>query len=84
MRLTRARLIGVLGLTWPMTGHGGTAAAQRATALDDVAKAMGGKERVLAVRSLIVEGTGERLFFDQALSPYAKTNNTLTAFSPLV
>jgi len=56
------------------------AAAQPPTALDDVAKAMGGKERVLAVRTLIVEGTGERLFFDQALSPYAKTNNTLTAF----
>ena len=55
-------------------------AAQSPSALDAVARAMGGKDRVLAVRTLIVEGTGELLYFGQTLTPYAKTTITLTAF----
>ena len=55
-------------------------AAQEISALDAVARAMGGKDRVLAVRTLIVEGHGELLFFGQTHTPDAKTAITVTAF----
>ena len=54
--------------------------AESPSALAAAANAMGGKERVLAVRTLIVEGSGELLYFGQTLTPYAKTTITLTAF----
>lgn len=47
---------------------------------DAVAQAMGGKERVLAVRTLVLEGTGELLFFGPTHTPDAKTQITLTGF----
>ena len=54
--------------------------AQRPSALDAVAQAMGGKDRVLAVRTLVVEGSGEVLYFGQTVTPYAKTNIAVTSF----
>ena len=53
--------------------------SQSRSTLDAVAEAMGGKDRVLAVRTLVVEGSGELLYFNQAHTPYAKTNFTLTS-----
>jgi glyoxylase-like metal-dependent hydrolase (beta-lactamase superfamily II) len=49
-------------------------------ALDAVAQAMGGKARVLGIRTLLVEGSGTVLFFGQTLTPFAKTNITVTTF----
>lgn len=54
--------------------------AQRTPTLEAVAQAMGGKDRVLAVRTLIVEGTGELLYFGQTQTPYAKTIITMMSF----
>jgi glyoxylase-like metal-dependent hydrolase (beta-lactamase superfamily II) len=39
--------------------------------LDEVAQAMGGRERVLSVRTLILEGTGENYNLGQNVSPQA-------------
>ena len=39
--------------------------------LDDVARAMGGAERILAVRTLMLEGTGEMYNLGQGMSPAA-------------
>jgi glyoxylase-like metal-dependent hydrolase (beta-lactamase superfamily II) len=47
------------------------APARRATTLDDVARAMGGRDRVLAIRTLILEGRGENYNLGQNLSPEA-------------
>lgn len=54
-------------------------AAQSPT-LDAVAAAMGGKDRILAVRTLIIEGTGDQLNFGQNLTPTADTKFELTAY----
>ena len=50
--------------------------AQTAPALDAVAHAIGGKDRVLAVRTLVLEGSGTLLYFGQTRTPYAATNIT--------
>lgn len=47
------------------------APARRATTLDDVARAMGGRDRILAIRTLIVEGRGENYNLGQNRSPEA-------------
>jgi glyoxylase-like metal-dependent hydrolase (beta-lactamase superfamily II) len=47
------------------------APVRRATTLDDVARAMGGRDRVLAIRTLSLEGRGENYNFGQNLSPEA-------------
>jgi hypothetical protein len=48
--------------------------------LDAVASAMGGKDRVLAVRTLILEGRGENLNFGQNYTPDADTKFEVTSF----
>jgi glyoxylase-like metal-dependent hydrolase (beta-lactamase superfamily II) len=58
-------------------------AAQSPT-LDAVAAAMGGKERILAVRTLVIEGTGEQLNFGQNLTPMADTKFEITAYKGIV
>ena len=45
--------------------------AQNAGTLDAVARAMGGRERILAVRTLVLEGTGENFNFGQNHTPSA-------------
>jgi glyoxylase-like metal-dependent hydrolase (beta-lactamase superfamily II) len=57
-----------------------SARAQHPSALELTARAMGGKERVLGVRTLVVEGTGELLYFGQTRTPDARTVFTVTAF----
>jgi glyoxylase-like metal-dependent hydrolase (beta-lactamase superfamily II) len=55
--------------------------AQNGTpALDAALQAMGGRERVLAVRTLILEGTGTNLNFGQNVTPYAESQFEVTAF----
>jgi glyoxylase-like metal-dependent hydrolase (beta-lactamase superfamily II) len=46
-------------------------AVGRAITLDDVARAMGGRDRVLAVRTLVVEGRGENYNLGQNPAPEA-------------
>src|SRR4051812_40707497 len=52
--------------------------AQKESALDAAAGAMGGKSAVMGVRTLVMEGRGQRLYFDQAFEPYARTNIVVT------
>jgi glyoxylase-like metal-dependent hydrolase (beta-lactamase superfamily II) len=47
------------------------APVRRAASLDDVARAMGGRDRVLAIRTLILEGRGENYNLGQNPSPEA-------------
>lgn len=58
----------------------GASAAQAASPLDAVARAMGGKDRVLAVRTLVLEGTGDVLNFGQNHTPYAENRFEVTSF----
>ncbi len=48
--------------------------------LDAVAAAMGGKERILAVRTLVLEGTGTSLNFGQNATPTAETQFEITSY----
>ena len=50
-----------------------TASAQRSgkPLIDEVAQAMGGRDRILAVRTLVLEGTGEQYSVGQNMSPQA-------------
>lgn len=57
----------------------GPALAQ-SSALDAAVRTMGGKDRILAVRTLILEGTGEQLNFGQNHTPYAETKFEVTSF----
>lgn len=57
----------------------GSLGAQSA-ALDAAARAMGGKERVLAVRTIVLEGAGEQLNFGQNATPYAESRFEITSF----
>lgn len=45
--------------------------ASRPVTLDDVARAMGGRDRVLGIRTLVLEGRGESYNLGQNLSPEA-------------
>lgn len=57
-----------------------TLGAQGTAPLDAVARALGGKDRVLAVRTLILEGRGENLNFGQNHTPDAETKFEVTSF----
>src|SRR5688572_536405 len=50
-------------------------------ALDAAAQAMGGKDRLLAIRTLVLEGTGEQLSFGQNHTPYAETMFDVTSWT---
>ena len=56
------------------------ALAAQSPALDAAAAAMGGKDRILAVRTLVLEGTGTQLNFGQNLTPTAETQFEITAY----
>lgn len=49
-------------------------------AFDAAVRAMGGKERILAVRTLVLEGTGENLNFGQNHTPFAESKFEVTSF----
>ncbi|HET9455551.1 MAG TPA: MBL fold metallo-hydrolase [Gemmatimonadaceae bacterium] len=49
-------------------------------ALDGAVRAMGGKERILAVRTLVLEGRGENLNFGQNHTPFAESKFEVTSF----
>ena len=66
-----------------VAGLAGCAASSIGTpagALDAVARAMGGKDRVLGVRTLVVEGRGEQLNFGQNFTPMADTKFEVTSY----
>ena len=52
--------------------------AQSRLELDAIASAIGGRGRVLAVRTLVLEGSGDLLYFGQTYTPYASTSFTVT------
>ena len=52
--------------------------AQSLPELDNIARAMGGKDRVLGVRTLLIEGRGDLLYFGQTYTPYANTSFAVT------
>jgi glyoxylase-like metal-dependent hydrolase (beta-lactamase superfamily II) len=56
------------------------ALAAQSPALDAAATALGGKDRLLAVRTLVLEGTGTQLNFGQNLTPMAETQFEVTAW----
>jgi glyoxylase-like metal-dependent hydrolase (beta-lactamase superfamily II) len=56
------------------------ALAAQSPALDAAVAAMGGKDRILAVRTLVLEGTGTQLNFGQNLTPTAETQFEMTAY----
>lgn len=71
MSLLRLRLL------WPLVAALTTSshlAAQRPgkPLLEDVARAMGGRDRVLAVRTLVIEGTGDNYNLGQNAAPAAE------------
>lgn len=74
----------VIRLVSPAIALGVAATAMMAQspmpALDRVAAAMGGKDRILAVRTLVLEGAGESLNFGQNHTPFAETKFEVTAF----
>lgn len=57
-----------------------SAGGAQSPALDAAAAAMGGKDRILAVRTLVLEGMGTQLNFGQNLSPSAETQFEITAY----
>jgi len=56
------------------------AATAQTPALDAAAAAMGGKERVLGVRTLVLEGAGTNLNFGQNYTPAAETRFDVTSY----
>ena len=56
------------------------ALAAQSPALDAAATALGGKDRLVAVRTLVLEGTGTQLNFVQNLTPMAETQFEVTAW----
>jgi glyoxylase-like metal-dependent hydrolase (beta-lactamase superfamily II) len=57
----------------------GSAHAQ-SPAFDAAVRTMGGKDRLLAVRTLVLEGTGEQLNFGQNHTPFADSRFEITAY----
>jgi glyoxylase-like metal-dependent hydrolase (beta-lactamase superfamily II) len=55
------------------------AAHAQSPAFDATVRAMGGRERLLAVRTLVLEGTGENLNFGQNHTPFADSKFEVTA-----
>lgn len=74
MRSTRLALV---ALALPL---GGAVVAQSA-ALDAAANAMGGKDRLLQVRTVVLQGTGTQLNFGQNLTPSAETHFEVTSLT---
>lgn len=58
----------------------GSSLFAQSPALDAAARAMGGKDRLLSVRTLVLEGTGEQLHFGQNHTPSAETKFDVTSF----
>ena len=58
----------------------GTAATQGTVTLDAVARALGGKDRLIGVRTLVLDGTGRQLNFGQNHTPYAENYFEVTAY----
>ena len=56
------------------------ALAAQSPALDAAAATLGGKERILAVRTLVLDGRGTQLNFGQNLSPFAETQFEVTSW----
>ncbi|MGH7678810.1 MAG: MBL fold metallo-hydrolase [Gemmatimonadaceae bacterium] len=54
--------------------------AQGSPALDAAARTMGGKDRLVAVRTMVLEGTGQQLNFGQNVTPSAQTMFEVTAW----
>ena len=75
MRLIRFLSVALLALA-PI---GGSLHAQ-SPALDAAARAMGGRERLLAVRTLVLEGAGEIPHLGQNHTPFADTKFEVTSF----
>jgi glyoxylase-like metal-dependent hydrolase (beta-lactamase superfamily II) len=67
-------------LTLSAVGCAATSVATPMGALDAVARALGGKDRVLGVRTLVVEGRGEQLNFGQNATPTADTKFEVTSY----
>ncbi len=57
-----------------------TSVSAQSPALDRAAAAMGGKERILAIKTLVLEGTATQLNFGQNHTPSAETQFDVTAF----
>lgn len=71
---TSALALAIASNSHPVLAQGSSAT------LDAAARAMGGKDRVLAVRTLILEGRGENLSFGQNYTPEADTKFEVTSF----
>lgn len=56
------------------------ALAAQSSALDAAAAALGGRDRILAVRTLVLEGTGTALNVGQNLTPTAETQFEITSY----
>ena len=56
-----------------------SAAGAQSPALDAAVAALGGKDRILGVRTLVLEGTGENLSFGQNHTPFAESKFEITA-----
>jgi glyoxylase-like metal-dependent hydrolase (beta-lactamase superfamily II) len=74
------RLISVATSATALCLTGSVLLGQGSPALDAAAAAMGGKDHVLAVRTLILEGRGENLNFGQNYTPDADTKFEVTSF----
>lgn len=68
------RTLAALTLAFPV------ALAAQSPALDAAATAMGGKDRLLAVRTMILEGSGTQLNYGQNVSPMAESQFEVTSF----
>lgn len=56
------------------------ARSQGNVTIDAVARALGGKDRLLGVRTLVLEGTGRQLNFGQNHTPYAENYFEVTTY----
>jgi glyoxylase-like metal-dependent hydrolase (beta-lactamase superfamily II) len=59
---------------------GGCLQQGSSSAVDAAARAMGGRDRILAVRTLVLEGQGEQLNFGQNHTPNAETKFAVTSY----
>jgi glyoxylase-like metal-dependent hydrolase (beta-lactamase superfamily II) len=58
----------------------GSSLAAQSPALDAAAATMGGKDRIMAVRTLVLEGAGTQLNFGQNVTPFAESQFEVTAW----
>jgi len=72
--------VAAYSLTLSLASSSLVAQSNQSPALDAAARAMGGKDRVLAVRTIVMEGTGEQLNFGQNHTPYAESMFEVTSF----